>query len=110
MHPTTKSKNAATNAKSSTCWERTAAPMLETACEKGIVQRKRDLQSLENAERTQTETGAKDWEETIEERSRPADFRHNQDYDLEDDKKTVDDGPEHATELIGHGAIPDQVD
>jgi len=84
--------------------------MLETGCEKGVIKIKRDLQSLENAERTQTETGAKDWEETIEERSRPADFGHNQDYDLEDDKKTVDDGPEHAAKLIGDSAVPDQVD
>lgn len=92
--------------KSSTCWERTEAPILygnePVATSKTIIV---DAQSLEYAQCTETKLSAQHGKETIKECGRPANFGQNEGDDLEDDKEAIYDRPENTTNLIWDGTV-----
>lgn len=69
--------------------------------------RKLDSQALNDTEGAETKIVAEDGEETVEEGSRPPNFRHDEDDDLENDEQPVEDGPERSRGLVGHGAAPE---
>jgi hypothetical protein len=45
------------------------------------------------------------WEEFMEESGGPTDFGEEEDDNLTDDQKTVENGPEHAGGLVGNGRV-----
>ena len=65
-----------------------------------------DSQALNDAESPDAEAVSKDGEEPIKEGRGPTDFGKEEDYDLSNDQKTVEDGPEDAGRLVGNGRIP----
>ena len=65
---------------------------------------KSDVQALDGAEGAEAEVLAEDGEEAVEEDGGPPDLGEDEDDDLEDDEQPVDDCPEHACGLVGHGA------
>jgi hypothetical protein len=107
MQPRTKRKKAETRVKSSTCCERTAAPMLGKNQHCVREQGKEDsLQSLEDTEGTKSKSRTKHREKAIKEGGWPANLRKEKHDNLEDDKQAVDDGPENAANLVGYSAVP----
>ena len=64
-------------------------------------------QALDHAERAQSEIVAEDGEEAVEEGCGPADFRHDQDDDLEDDEEAVKHSPESSSGLVRDSAASD---
>lgn len=61
-------------------------------------------QALEDAQGAEAERRPKDGEKAVEEGGGPAELGEQEDDDLEEDEQTVDDGPEDAGGLVGHGA------
>ncbi len=57
-------------------------------------------EALEDAKSTETKLAPEHWEETVEESSGPAKLRENEDDDLEDDEKAINDRPENARWLV----------
>jgi len=62
-------------------------------------------QTLDDAESTDAKVVSKDGEEPIEEGRGPADFGKEEDDDLSNDQKTVENGPEDTGRLVGNGRI-----
>ena len=68
--------------------------------------RGRHAQSLEDPERTKAKLRPEHWEKAIEEGHRPGDLGQDEEDELEDDEKAIDDCPEDTRWLIGNGATP----
>jgi len=66
-------------------------------------------QALNDAESADAKVVSKNGEEPIEESRGPTDFGKEEDDDLSDDQKTVEDGPEDAGRLVGNGRIGDVI-
>jgi len=66
-------------------------------------------QALNNSESADAEIITKDWEKLVEKRRGPSDFGEEEDDDLSDDQKTVENGPEDAGWLVGNGRIGDVI-
>jgi len=62
-------------------------------------------QAFNDTESADAKIVSKDGEELIEESRRPADFGKEEDDNLSDDQKTVEDGPEDTSWLIGNGRM-----
>jgi len=62
-------------------------------------------QALDDAESTDAKVVSKDGEEPIEESRGPTDFGKEEDDDLSNDQKTVENGPEDTGRLVGNGRI-----
>ena len=71
-----------------------------------MVKGRRDSQALDDAESPEAKVVSKHGEEPIEESRGPADFGKEENDDLSNDQKTVEDSPEDAGRLIGNGRIP----
>jgi len=66
-------------------------------------------QALNNTKGADAEIVSKDGEKLIEENRGPADFGEEEDDDLSNDQKTVEDGPEDAGRLVRNGRIGDVI-
>ena len=66
---------------------------------------RRDSQALDDAESPDAKFVSKHGEEPLEESRGPTDFRKEEDDDLSNDQKAVEDGPEDAGWLVGNGRI-----
>jgi len=64
-------------------------------------------QALNDAKSADTEVVSKDREEPLEENRGPTDFREEEDDDLSNDQKTVENGPEDAGRLVWNGGVRD---
>jgi hypothetical protein len=68
------------------------------------------VQNLGDAERAEAKVVPEDREVRLEERRRPTELGEEEDDDLEDDEEAVEDRPERAGRLVGHGASRDVVE
>ena len=68
-----------------------------------------DSQALNDAKGADAEVVSKDGEKLIEESRGPTDFRKEEDDDLSNDQKTVEDGPEDASRLVGNSRVAIEV-
>jgi len=66
-------------------------------------------QTFENSKWTETESCAKNREESIEGRHGPAAFGKDEDDDLSDDEELIDNGPKDPSCLVWNCAIPDVI-
>jgi len=64
---------------------------------------RRDSQALNDAESPEAKFVSKYGEEPLKESRGPTDFRKEEDDDLSNDQKTVEDGPEDAGRLVRNG-------
>lgn len=106
MQPRTKRKKAETRVKSSTCCERTAAPILKKLALCTKPRKENNSQSLENTKSTKSKARTKHREKAVKERGWPANFGKEKNDNLEDNKQAVDDSPKNAANLVGYGAVP----
>lgn len=64
-----------------------------------------DSQALNNTQSAEAKVLSKHWEEFVEESGGPTDFGEEEDYNLCDDQKAIEDGPEHAGGLVWNGRV-----
>ena len=64
---------------------------------------RRDSQALNDAESAEAKIVSKHGEEPLKESRGPADFRKEEDDDLSNYQKAVEDGPEDAGRLVRNG-------
>jgi hypothetical protein len=69
-----------------------------------LQKKKNHVQSLEDPEWAEAELCTENWEIVVEEGHWPRDLRQEEESELGDDQKTVDDGPEDTSGLIGDSA------
>lgn len=62
-----------------------------------------DLQALNDTQSAEAKFVSEHWEELLEESRGPTDFGEEEDDNLTDDQKAVEDGPEYAGGLVGNG-------
>jgi hypothetical protein len=67
--------------------------------------REPDSQTLNDTEGADAKIVSKDREKPIEENRGPADFGEEEDEDLSNDQKSIEDGPEDAGRLVGNGRV-----
>jgi hypothetical protein len=64
-----------------------------------------DSQALDDTESADAKVISKNGEKPVEEDRGPADFGQEEDGDLSDDQKAIEDSPEDAGRLVGNGRV-----